>query len=204
PRPARARLQVESLEARTVPYSASGNLWPQPGLITLSFQPDGTDLGGQSSNLISTFNADFGSASAWQNAVLKAAQSWAQQANVNFAVVSDSGAVSGTGSYQQGDPGMGDIRIGGFDFGNSSNLGMAFMPPSVNNYSVAGDVTFNTAQVFNINGLDYDLYTVALHELGHALGLNHSTSTSAIMYPIYQGVQYGLYSDDIAGIQSIY
>jgi hypothetical protein len=204
PRPARARLQVESLEARTVPYSASGNLWPHPQLITLSFEPDGTDLGGQSSNLFATFNADFGSASAWQNAVLKAAQTWAQQANVNFAVVSDSGAASGTGSYQQGDPGFGDIRIGGFDFGNSNILAMGYMPPPVNNYSVAGDIAFNTAQVFNINGLDYDLYTVALHELGHALGLNHSTSTSAIMYPVYQGVDYGLYSDDVAGIQSIY
>src|SRR5262249_59013862 len=140
PRPARARLQVESLEARTVPYSASGNLWPQPGLITLSFQPDGTDLGGQSSNLISTFNADFGSASAWQNAVLKAAQSWAQQANVNFAVVSDGGAASGTGSYQQGDPTFGDVRVGGFDFGGNSILALGFMPPPINHYSVARDL----------------------------------------------------------------
>jgi hypothetical protein len=207
PRPTRAHRalpRVEPLESRAVPYAASGNLWPHPGLITLSFQPDGTDLGGRASNLLSTFNADFGSASAWQGAILKAAQTWAQQAAVNFTVVSDSGAASGTGSYQQGDPGYGDIRIGGFDFGDNSILAMAFMPPPVNNYSVAGDIAFNTAQVFNINGLDYDLYTVALHELGHALGLNHSTSTSAILYPVYQGVEYGLYADDIAGIQSIY
>jgi hypothetical protein len=207
PRPTRAPRalpRVEPLESRAVPYAASGNLWPHPELITLSFEPDGTDLGGRASNLMSTFNADFGSASAWQGAILKAAQTWAQQAAVNFTVVSDSGAASGTGSYQQGDPNYGDIRIGGFDFGDNSILAMAFMPPPVNNYSIAGDIAFNTAQVFNINGLDYDLYTVALHELGHALGLNHSSTTSAIMYPIYQGVEYGLYADDIAGIQSIY
>ena len=195
PRPIRAPRavpRVEPLESRAVPYAASGNLWPHPELISLSFEPDGTDLGGQASNLVSTFNADFGSASAWQNAILRAAQTWAQQAAVNFTVVSDSGAASGTGSYQQGDPTFGDVRIGGFDFGDNSILALGYMPPPINNYPVAGDIAFNTAQVFNINGLDYDLYTVALHELGHALGLDHSTSTSAIMYPVYQGVDYGL------------
>ncbi len=195
---------VEPLESRAVPYAASGNLWPHPQLITLSFEPDGTNLGGQSSNLFSTFNADFGSASAWQNAILKAAQTWAQQAEINFAVVGDNGAASGTGSYQQGDPTFGDIRIGGFNFGDNSILALGYMPPPVNNYSVAGDITFNTGQVFNINGSDYDLYTVALHELGHALGLGHSSTSLAIMYPVYQGVDFGLYADDVAGVQSIY
>jgi hypothetical protein len=200
----RALPQLEPLETRAVPYAASGNLWPHPELITLSFVPDTTDLGGQSSNLFSTFNAAFGSASAWQNPIIRAAQTWAQQANVNFTVVTDDGDASGTGSYQQGDPNFGDIRFGGFDFGDSSTLAMGFLPPQVNNYSVGGDIAFNTGLGFNINGLDYDLYTVALHEIGHALGLDHSTDASAIMYPIYQGVEYGLSADDIGGIQSVY
>ena len=45
-----ARLQVEALEARAVP-TASGNLWPHPELVTVSFVPDGTNLGGVTSNL---------------------------------------------------------------------------------------------------------------------------------------------------------
>jgi hypothetical protein len=55
--------------------------------------PDGTNLGGVTSNLFSAFNARFGSAAAWQNQILKAAQVWAQQTNLNFAVVSDNGAL---------------------------------------------------------------------------------------------------------------
>lgn len=200
----RRRLEVELLENRTVPYAASGNLWPHPELITLSFQPDGTNLGGPTSNLFARFNAAFGSASAWQNQILKAAQAWAQQTNLNFTVVSDNGTGSGGGAYQQGDPAMGDIRIGGFNFNNSGILALAYMPPAVNNYSIAGDIAFNTGKVFNVNGLDYDLFTVAAHELGHALGLNHSNQSAARMYSTYDGVEATLEPDDVAGIRSIY
>ncbi|WP_334330448.1 matrixin family metalloprotease [Companilactobacillus sp. HBUAS59699] len=45
--------------------------------------------------------------------------------------------------------------------------------------------------------------SVTMHELGHALGLNHSTDTSSIMYPTNQGVK-TLSSYDITGLKSIY
>src|SRR5262249_22034765 len=81
-RPAGARPRLEELESRLAPASVSGNAWPNPQLVTLSFVPDGTVLGQNSagfitSNLFSTFNAKFGSASAWENVILKAAQTWA-------------------------------------------------------------------------------------------------------------------------------
>jgi predicted Zn-dependent protease len=200
--PTPTRLEVEPLESRLVPYSVSGNAWPHPELVTLSFVPDGTNVNGQSSNLFATFNARFGSTAAWQNEILRAAQVWAQQTNLNFALVSDNGADSGAGSYQQGDPGFGDIRIGGYYFGSNS-LATAFMPPPINNYSIAGDFNFNTGQTFHI-GDNYDLFTVAVHEIGHALGLNHSTATSAVMFSMYNNIKTGLNSDDIYGIRNIY
>ena len=44
---------------------------------------------------------------------------------------------------------------------------------------------------------------VAMHELGHALGLDHSQSKASVMYPITQGVSQ-LSAGDIAGLKAIY
>jgi hypothetical protein len=206
-----ARPLVEALESRLAPYAATGNAWPHPQLITLSFVPDGPVMalgnGGQiSSNLFATFDNIPGvtSPTQWQNVILKAAQSWAAQTNVNFAVVPDDGSPAGSGSYQQGAPNFGDIRIGGYNFGSGCNwLASTFYPPSVNNYSVAGDVAFNTSYGFNI-GSTYDLFTVAAHEIGHALGLACCNTSTAVMYTTYTGAFAALGSDDIAGVRSIY
>lgn len=201
PRPVRP--QLEELESRITPYSVSGNAWTHPELISLSFAPDGTTwAAGQTSNLSSALNGTVGSD--WQHQILLAAQVWAEQANINFSVVSDNGVAIGTGSYQQGDPNHGDVRFGGYNFGTGTQpVATAFMPPPVDNYDIAGDVKFNTGKTFGI-GVNYDLFTVAAHEIGHSLGLGHSTNSRAVMYSIYSLVQTGLNTDDINGIQAIY
>ncbi|KAB1205326.1 Metalloendoproteinase 1 [Morella rubra] len=51
----------------------------------------------------------------------------------------------------------------------------------------------------------FDLETVALHEIGHLLGLGHSSVEGAIMFSsISQGVTKGLHADDIQGIKALY
>ena len=49
------------------------------------------------------------------------------------------------------------------------------------------------------------LLMVATHEIGHSLGLQHSSVVDSIMNPIYQTkTAVELYADDVLGIQSLY
>jgi hypothetical protein len=175
-------------------------------LVTVSFMPDGTDVGGVPSNLASTLNARFPTAT-WQKEVLKGLQSFAANANIDFSVVPDDGSPfascggSGSDCNLQGDSNFGDIRIGGVDLGGA--LGISMLPPPLNGDTTAGDFFLDTSTTWNI-GLSFDLGTVAMHEAGHSLGLDHSLLTTAVMFPNYTGVHLNLSADDIAGIQSIY
>lgn len=49
-----------------------------------------------------------------------------------------------------------------------------------------------------------DTQTVALHELGHALGLQHSGNSDAVMFAFYGGERRSLHEVDIKGMRSRY
>ncbi|CAK7319086.1 Matrix metalloproteinase-27 [Vulpes lagopus] len=87
-------------------------------------------------------------------------------------------------------------------------LGHAF-PPGL---GLGGDTHFDEDENWtkdgaggDING--FNLFLVAAHEFGHALGLSHSNDQTALMFPNYVSLdpnKYPLSQDDINGIQSIY
>jgi predicted Zn-dependent protease len=51
-----------------------------------------------------------------------------------------------------------------------------------------------------------NFFWTAVHEIGHALGVDHSTYWDAIMYPYYTGYKPNLklHEDDIMAIQAKY
>ena len=196
-----SRPNVEGLEDRIVLFTTNGGMWTYPVRITYSFMPDGTNLGGINSNLYATLNA-VESTAAWQQAFEQAAAIWSQSANLNLALVSDNGAPEGTSGNQQDDSRFGDIRIGMFNQG-PGYLASTNSPPPNFGGTDAGDIFFNSYYNWNPSG-GYDLESVALHELGHALGLGESTVSGSVMYAYYGGVNINPSSDDLAGIKSIY
>jgi hypothetical protein len=112
------RLQCERLEDRTTP-AQFGVPWNDPLHLTVSFAPDATSASGVASQLNRALDAQM-PRTVWQNAILRAFQTWAEVANVNFGVVADGGQPFGTSGSTQNDPRFDDIRIGGFRMTNEA------------------------------------------------------------------------------------
>jgi hypothetical protein len=192
---------LDTLEERCL-LTTAGIPWPDGQHLTLSFAPDGTRVESIPMDLFHTLDA-IAPTRNWEREIARAFQTWAVAANLNFGLVADQGLPFGTPGRPQGDDRFGDIRIGAQAF-VQDELGYAVMP-NIMAGTLAGDVRLNDTNAFHIGGsTGYDLYTVMLHEAGHALGLDHDTNPSAVMYEGYSGIRSALGTSDVAHIQALY
>ena len=182
----RRRLRLEPLESRLLLYSMSGATWGDSNL-TFSFAPDGTPWEGDASVLFAQLDA-MAPRAIWQREFARALQTWANHSSLNFHESRDEGTWGGK---------QGKIRLGAIPLDDIT--AKAILPTPSHG---GGDITLDANAKFRIGGIG-DLYTVLLHEAGHALGLNHSRDPGSVMI-VAIGRPRGLGADDIAGIQALY
>jgi hypothetical protein len=132
----------------------------------------------------------------------QALELWAEVTLLTFTEVTPSQSADLRVRFAVGDHG----DFSSFD-GVGRVLAHAFFPPP-NGGLLAGDAHFDDEERWEVilpsPAGTIDLVTVAAHEFGHALGLAHSQTQDALMFPTYNGPRRFLSPDDIAGIRAIY
>ena len=133
-----------------------------------------------------------------QSEVVRALNEWAKNANLIFQAGTNAAAprtivvkfVSGAHGDAYPFQGYGSI------------LAHTFYPVPINPESIAGDMHMNADENWH-SGADVDIYSVALHEAGHAIGLGHSDKPGDVMYPYYRRNMV-LSAGDIGAAQALY
>ncbi|XP_062233194.1 metalloendoproteinase 2-MMP-like [Phragmites australis] len=127
---------------------------------------------------------------------------WSTATTLNFTETASAKDADITIGFYAGDHGDGEA----FD-GPLGTLAHAFSPTNGRFHLDAAEAWVAVGDVSQASSVAaVDLESVAVHEIGHLLGLGHSSVQGAIMYPTITSRtrKVELASDDVVGIQSLY
>ncbi|KAF6206666.1 hypothetical protein GE061_017902 [Apolygus lucorum] len=129
---------------------------------------------------------------------------WGQYGNLRFSRTANPRDAEITVGFYRGQ--HGDMNA--FD-GRGNVLAHAFFPDSRDGKGLAGDVHFDDDESWSVGRTSdhltdtVDFTSVALHELGHSLGLHHSPVQGSVMNPYYRG-KTALGDDDVRAMYELY
>ncbi|MDW3196378.1 MAG: matrixin family metalloprotease [Cytophagales bacterium] len=172
---------------------------PVAPFVTLGDGWDGPGLGSADLSYVFINGTPDISGDLEQDEVRRALREWSRHAAISWQEIQTAGQnrsldiLFASGEHGDGNP---------FD-GPGSVLAHAYFPVNPNPETIAGDIHFDEDEFWRI-AADIDMFSVALHEVGHSLGLRHSSDNDAVMFPTYSGPINGLGQDDINGILSLY
>ncbi|KAK4419598.1 Metalloendoproteinase 1 [Sesamum alatum] len=142
-----------------------------------------------------TYSFPPGERSDVNQAILHASQIWANVSPFRFSYIPNYDQADIKISFQYRDHGD------GFPFDGPGGILAHAFAPTDGRLHYDGDERW----VDGVTPGAFDLQTVGLHELGHVLGLGHTTDGGAVMNPyIGAGIRKFLGQDDINGIKALY
>jgi hypothetical protein len=198
-------------------FNLQGSQWPQPGdgtPVTVTYSYNNFLDGGMKDPMGVSVPANY-----LRIVTEEAFGLWASVAPLNFVEVTDVGTPVFTGNtaaynaYPAGS--FGQIRlnhrfINGIDAQNGmpTTKALAYFPGNGGN--IAGDIHFDNGDPWAIIGTpsEPDVLGVLVHEIGHTLGIDHTSIVGAVMNPMAlrrMGPGTGiLTADEVAAVQAIY
>ena len=149
----------------------------------------------------------------WQMAVVDALNAWTEHTVFDFTVVEEAKEPCADDGYSS----IGFTEdMCGSEFG-ANTLAVTFRrlqaqelgPPNI----IEADVVINSAKSYNVfdgpplrqgtSVTEIDFKRIALHEIGHVIGLDHEEAAPSIMSPTL-GNLFELQEDDIKGVKALY